>query len=68
MTPNTTRALAWQFAHIAGQYYVAARFSALAGSVPVSANLMHYTFEFLLKAFVLSGCLPAKVLRAPMAS
>ena len=53
MTPNTTRALAWQFAHIAGQYYVAARFSALAGSVPVSANLMHYAFEFLLKAFVL---------------
>ena len=48
------------FAVIAGQYYVAARFSTLTGAAPVGANLMHYAFEFLFKAFLVKRVLNGK--------
>lgn len=41
------------YATVALQYYLAARFAALAGLIPVSANLMHHAFEFILKAAVI---------------
>jgi hypothetical protein len=48
--PTYDGRLAEQFGTLAAQYYVWARFAALAGYAPVCGNLMHHVMEMLLKA------------------
>jgi hypothetical protein len=42
----------YQFFTLAIQYYIAARSSALASSMPVTGNLFHHTVEMLLKGYL----------------
>lgn len=48
-----------QFANMAAQYYVASRFSASAGHVPVCGSLMHHAVELQLKCgLIKAGAVP----------
>jgi hypothetical protein len=51
-----------RFLDLAMQYYVAARFAATAGLMPVSGNLYHHAIEMLLKAY-LSRSVPLATLK-----
>ena len=51
MTAPTEEQIAaqFQFAQLAGQYYVAGRFAALTHCLPVAGNLLHHSTEMFLK-------------------
>jgi len=56
------------YARLAANYYVAARFTALAGHVPPCGNLMHHAIELLLKcALIKSGAVPGGTI-APLST
>ena len=44
-----------QYARYAAEYYIAARFAALAGYMPTCANLMHHAIEYLLKSGIIKA-------------
>jgi hypothetical protein len=48
-TPRDQLAAHYEFARLAGQYYVAGRFAALSRCFPVAANLLHHSIEMFLK-------------------
>ena len=52
------------FAHLATQYYIAGRGSAIAGLIPVCGNLLHYAVEMYLKA-ALVGYVSIADLKSP---
>src|SRR5262245_472905 len=55
-----------QYARLAANYYVAARFTALAGYTPTCATLMHHAIEFLFKGGIIkAGGVPGGP-KAPM--
>jgi hypothetical protein len=53
------------FLDLAMQYYVAGRFAARAGLVPVHGNLLHHAVEMFLKAVLVGTLTPEELARKP---